>query len=137
MSLNFLVNGSGSPCVWLHGLLGSANNFAFLTKEIPGTHYLLDLRNHGKSFWDPDCSYEAMAGDVRRFLSDQGLERVTVIGHSMGGKTAIKLACEFPTLVDQLVLIDSAPVDNVKFRPKFAQEIKDGLVRAAGLHLEG
>lgn len=102
----------GQPIVILHGLLGSGRNWATLAKRLGETHrvFALDLRNHGSSPWADEMTYELMAGDVRQFIEVNGLGPVTLIGHSMGGKTAMRLALDKPSLIEKLVVVDIAPV---------------------------
>lgn len=70
----------------------------------------IDLRNHGLSPRDDQMDYQAMARDVLETLDDEGIDRVAVIGHSMGGKVAMALTALAPERIEQLVVIDMAPV---------------------------
>lgn len=103
--------GSGPPLVILHGLFGSGRNWTRVARQLGAAWqvYALDLRNHGESPWSDDVSYSAMAGDVLAFLDRQGIGQATVVGHSMGGKTAMALALEHPERVRDLVVVDIAP----------------------------
>jgi pimeloyl-ACP methyl ester carboxylesterase len=104
---------AGAPIVVLHGLLGSGRNWTTVAKRLAGRHRVitLDLRNHGGSPWSDEMSYPEMAADVRAYIENAALGPVTVIGHSMGGKTAMRLALDAPSLVERLVVVDIAPVD--------------------------
>ncbi|MEM9627919.1 MAG: alpha/beta fold hydrolase [Pseudomonadota bacterium] len=97
----------------LHGLLGSGRNWTSIAKRLAGQFKVitLDLRNHGSSPWADAMSYPVMAADVRAYIEQNALGPVTVIGHSMGGKTAMRLALDAPSLVERLVVVDIAPVD--------------------------
>jgi esterase len=104
--------GEGPPVVILHGLLGSSRNWTTIGKKL-GDHarvFALDLRNHGNSPWDDASTYDDMAEDVRAFIEERSLEPATLIGHSMGGKVAMRLALLYHDLVDHLVVVDIAPV---------------------------
>ena len=106
--------GDGEPSiVILHGLLGSGRNWTTIAKRLAETHrvFTLDLRNHGNSPWADQMNYEVMAGDVASFIESHGLGPAVLIGHSMGGKTAMRLALDRPSLVARLVVVDIAPVD--------------------------
>lgn len=106
------LGGSGSPIVILHGLLGSSRNWqsAGVALAASGHRVIgLDLRNHGISPWDDDCSYTAMAEDVCAFLQSEKLDSVHLVGHSMGGKVAMRLAFSYPKLVSRLTIVDIAP----------------------------
>jgi pimeloyl-ACP methyl ester carboxylesterase len=106
------LGGTGSPIVILHGLLGSSRNWqsAGVALAASGHRVIgLDLRNHGSSPWDDDCSYTAMAEDVRAYLLSEKLDSVHLVGHSMGGKVAMRLALSYPELVSRLTVVDIAP----------------------------
>jgi len=98
--------------VILHGLFGMGRNWATIAKALSETHRVLtlDLRNHGASPWDDAMDYPLMAGDVAKLIETQFAGPVAVIGHSMGGKAAMALACERPSLVERLCVVDIAPV---------------------------
>jgi len=99
------------PLVLLHGMLGSSRNWQTAGADL-AAHFdvhALDLRNHGRSEATPTMSYPEMMDDVIGWLDQQGLERVTMVGHSMGGKVAMLLACRHPGRVERLVVVDIAP----------------------------
>lgn len=99
------------PLVILHGLLGSARNWQTAARDLAADHHVsaLDLRNHGDSFHADAMDYDVMADDVRAWLDARGLARVPLIGHSMGGKVAMRLACGDAARVAALVVVDVAP----------------------------
>lgn len=101
----------GPPLVILHGLFGSSDNWHPISTKLGAKHkvFALDLRNHGHSPHSEEVNYEAMAADVREFLTDQGLERVSLIGHSLGGKVAMQFTLTWPEHTDKLVVADMAP----------------------------
>lgn len=113
--LNFEVFGqSNSKKIVLiaHGLFGSLKNWRSIGKHLAELGFraaVVDMRNHGLSFWDDSQTYEDMAGDLR-FLINQFGTAVDLIGHSMGGKAAMALALLYPHLVKKLVVVDIAPV---------------------------
>ena len=111
MKLNFKTFGEGKPLFILHGLFGSLDNWQTLGKQLAENHkvYLIDLRNHGKSPHSSDFSYQEMAQDVAELIKDEQLDKVSIIGHSMGGKTTMTFAVEFPHYVDKLIIVDIAP----------------------------
>jgi pimeloyl-ACP methyl ester carboxylesterase len=73
--------------------------------------HALDARNHGRSPHTPEMSYDAMVGDLLGWMDAQAIPRATLVGHSMGGKTAMRLACRHPERVERLVVVDIAPRD--------------------------
>ncbi|MSU51906.1 MAG: alpha/beta fold hydrolase [Opitutaceae bacterium] len=106
------LGGVGNPpIVLLHGMLGSSRNWQTVGAEFTGTHHVfaLDLRNHGRSPHADSMSYAEMMTDVLAWLDAQGIARTTLIGHSMGGKIAMLLACRHPERVVRLVVVDIAP----------------------------
>ncbi len=105
--------GEGPPVLVLHGLLGQGRNWAGVGRRLARNRrvLLVDLRNHGRSPWHPVMTYPAMAADLAALISDRGLARPAVVGHSMGGKAAMTLALQRPGLLDRLVVVDVAPVD--------------------------
>jgi esterase len=103
---------TGTPILILHGLLGSARNWTSIAKQLADTRqvFALDLRNHARSPWADTMSFEEMAGDVAAFVERHDLSRPAVIGHSLGGKVAMRLALTRAGLVARLVVVDVAPV---------------------------
>jgi pimeloyl-ACP methyl ester carboxylesterase len=110
--LAFQAVGDGPPVVVLHGLFGSGRNWAQLAAALAGRYrvYLPDARNHGASPWADAMDYSAMALDVLDLIQRERLDRPVVIGHSMGGKTAMALALEHPDAIGAVGVVDIAPV---------------------------
>ncbi len=111
MQLFFRSYGSGHPFIILHGLLGSSDNWHTLAKTFGGSFHVFtpDARNHGLSPHSDEFDYRVMAEDVREFMDRQRLASAFLLGHSMGGKTAMRVALTYPELVDRLVVVDIAP----------------------------
>jgi pimeloyl-ACP methyl ester carboxylesterase len=112
LELEYAVVGEGPPVLILHGLFGSARNWSSFAKSLAETRrvYALDLRNHGNSPWSSAMSYREMAEDVRDFMARHGLAGAAILGHSMGGKTAMVLALHHGEVVGALCVVDIAPV---------------------------
>lgn len=109
MKLELTTHGQSGPVILvLHGLLGSASNWGSFGRAFAGQARVLvpDLRNHGASPHDGDMSYEALAADLLELLDDLDLPAVHLLGHSMGGKAALCLACRWPARVHSLLLAD-------------------------------
>lgn len=120
------IEGSGKPLLIIHGFLGMSDNWKTLGTQFAADGYqvhMLDLRNHGRSFHSDEFSYESMVQDVFDYCQANGLESIDIIGHSMGGKTAMLLATSHPNLVDKLLVADIGP----KFYPPHHQDILAGL----------
>lgn len=102
----------GPPLIVLHGLFGSARNWAGHARTLGETHhvYALDMRNHGSSGRAMTMTYAEMAEDVAGFIADEGISDPVVMGHSMGGKVAMQLALTTPDSVKGLIVVDIAPV---------------------------
>ena len=115
--LHFLDQGDAGarPLIILHGLFGTLDNWQTLARrwaEDTGVRVVsVDLRNHGRSFHAPAHSYALMADDVLRLFDHLRLDpaRLTLMGHSMGGKVAMALALAYPTRLAQLIVLDIAP----------------------------
>lgn len=106
------IIGEGSPLLILHGFLGSGDNWKTLGRRFADAGYevhLIDQRNHGKSFHSDDFNYGLMARDVLDYMEGHNLESVNLLGHSMGGKTAMFIAVNAPEKVEKLIVADIAP----------------------------
>ena len=111
MQLHMIEAGQGPALILLHGLFGSARNWGGVQKAL-AQHYrviAMDLRNHGASPHAAGMDYAAQASDVAETMAVLGIGRAIVLGHSMGGKTAMMLALTRPDLVERLIVADIAP----------------------------
>ena len=106
------VGENGPDFVVLHGLFGSGKNWRSFAGSLEEDFqvWTLDARNHGDSPHADSMSYQQMAEDVVRFFDGNELENVILLGHSMGGKTAMQLALQFPDRIAALIVVDIAPV---------------------------
>jgi len=125
MQLNFYSCGEGFPLIVLHGLLGSSDNWQFLSKKFGEQYnvFALDLRNHGASPHDDVFDYSAMAEDLSEFMEARHISEAFLLGHSMGGKTAMQFATTWPHRVRKLIVADIAP----KAYPPYHKHILDAL----------
>lgn len=116
---------TGTPLVILHGVFGSADNWLTVAKMLGERYrvFTVDQRNHGRSPHSDEFDYETMAADLKEFIDAQGLENPVVIGHSMGGKTAMQFGMNYPAAWSKLVVVDIAP----KFYPIHHDRILAGL----------
>jgi pimeloyl-ACP methyl ester carboxylesterase len=120
------IIGEGTPFLILHGFLGMGDNWKTLGKQFADHGYqvhLIDQRNHGRSFHSDDFNYVLMADDLKAYCDHHGLEEVVLLGHSMGGKTAMTFATEFPDRVSKLIIADIGP----RYYPEHHQVILEGL----------
>ncbi len=108
-------NSYGDPSlpalIILHGLLGSSDNWHSLGKRFGERFHILalDARNHGRSPHSDVFDYPAMASDVMEFMNQQNIRTASVLGHSMGGKTAALMALLYPDVINKLIVVDIAP----------------------------
>lgn len=111
MELNYKEYGAGEPLIILHGLLGTLDNWHTLSRKFSEAYhvYALDQRNHGRSPHTEEMSYALMAGDLNEFMEQKRISTANVIGHSMGGKTAMQFALDHPDKVDKLIVADMGP----------------------------
>lgn len=116
---------SGPRVVFLHGLFGQGKNWTSIAKSliapIDGVDQaqvlLVDLPDHGRSSWSEEFSYGRMAETIADLLrTEGGGEPYAVIGHSMGGKVAMRLALDHPELVSRLCVVDISPVAHSSIR---------------------
>ncbi len=112
VELNHRITGDGPPLILLHGLFGSLENLGGIARRLEDEWQIhaLDQRNHGNSPHVDAMDYPAMADDVIAYMDAAGLEHAALLGHSMGGKTAMQVALRAPQRVDRLIVADIAPV---------------------------
>jgi pimeloyl-ACP methyl ester carboxylesterase len=123
--LNYYTFGSGKPVIWLHGLLGNSLNLTPLARGVEGTHYLLDARNHGQSFHAKGMSYKTQASDLLKLVDSLNLQKFSLVGHSMGGKTAMTFSCLHPHRIEKICIMDVAPVKYLKVLEKYYNSIRN------------
>jgi len=109
--LHSKILGSGKPFLILHGFLGMSDNWKTLGNKFAEDYqvHLIDQRNHGRSFHSNEFSYSLMVSDLKKYIDHYQLESCILLGHSMGGKTAMQFALNFPELIDKLIVADIAP----------------------------
>ena len=120
------IEGQGKPLLIIHGFLGMSDNwksFGSLYAAEGFQVHMIDLRNHGKSFHSVDFSYDIMAQDILEYCQEHNLKKVSIIGHSMGGKVAMLFATSYQERVDKLIVADIGP----KYYAPHHQEILAGL----------
>lgn len=125
MQLNFKTVGEGQPLIILHGLFGSLDNWMTLSKRLGEDFkvYVIDARNHGFSPHSDEFNYEIMAEDLNEFITEHQLDKPIILGHSMGGKTAMQFAMNYPEMLSKLIVADIAP----KSYPVHHETILEGM----------
>jgi esterase len=118
-------NDNSSRCLFLHGLMGSLNNWRTTISKLEKTHQCLvfDQRGHGRSF-KPDGGYSVndYADDIKQILDELGWKKLCLIGHSMGGRNALRFAHLYPKYVEKLVIEDIGP-EPVLGNERYYQEL--------------
>lgn len=112
MELNYKKLGEGQALIILHGLFGSLDNWMTLAKKWSEKYevWLVDQRNHGQSPHSDELTYKVMANDLKEFIESHNIHNPIVLGHSMGGKTAMEFAVNNPGSLSKLIVVDIAPV---------------------------
>ena len=114
MLLNSKIIGSGNHVlIVLHGFLGMLDNWKSFAKRMNQNKYqihLVDQRNHGKSFHSNLFNYEILAVDLKNYIDHYNIKKFSLIGHSMGGKTAMMFSSMYPQLIKKLIIVDILPV---------------------------
>ena len=109
--LHSRIVGEGKPFLILHGYFGMGDNWKSLGNQFGENFevHMIDQRNHGRSFHADEFDYELMVEDLYNYIQHHELEQIILLGHSMGGKTAMLFAVEYPELVDRLLIADISP----------------------------
>lgn len=126
MLLHSTIQGEGKPLLIIHGYLGMSDNWKTLAGQYVAAGFqthALDMRNHGKSFHSDEFTYDVMVQDLVEYINYHNLQKVDIIGHSMGGKAAMFFAVKHPELINKLVVADISP----KYYKPHHHEIMDGL----------
>lgn len=99
--------------VLIHGLFGSLDNLAVIRRGFENSHNVvsIDLPDHGSSYYSSEFSFVNYAQAIVDLLNDLEVKQCQLLGHSLGGKVAMKIALTHPKLVEKLVIADIAPVE--------------------------
>jgi pimeloyl-ACP methyl ester carboxylesterase len=111
VNTRYWMEGEGSPVILIHGISNSIEDWLLNFKSISGQHrvFALDLIGHGRTDKPLSASYEIT--DLARFLKDfmdaLDIKSAHLVGHSLGGAISLKVALDYPSYCNKLVLVDS------------------------------
>ena len=111
MKLYYRKMGQGPAMIILHGMYGMSDNWLTVARKL-SAHFevwLPDCRNHGRSPHDPRHDFESMEQDLLEFMDEHRISTAILAGHSMGGKTVMHFAGDFPRRISALIVIDISP----------------------------
>ncbi len=102
---------TGTPLLVFHGLFGMLDNWGSFGKKVgeEAPCHILDLRNHGKSFHSEEMTHQVLAEDILNYMNVHGIDKVNLLGHSLGGKAVMTFAISFPEKVEKLIVADISP----------------------------
>jgi pimeloyl-ACP methyl ester carboxylesterase len=132
MKLFYREEGHGFPVIIIHGLYGSSDNWMTVAKKlaIEFKVYSIDLRNHGHSPNSETHDFESMKNDLAEFFDTHHIDKAIVMGHSMGGKTAMCFAADYPERVEKLIVVDIAPKDYFLLNDESQYHLHNNILRA-------
>lgn len=108
--MNFKIEGNGRPLVFIHGLSDSLLYWEFLASHLKRDYQIIrmDLRGHGESYLGNDeVNIDLYVSDLKNLLDDLNLDKVDLIGFSLGGAVALDFSLKYPENVSSLVLMSS------------------------------
>ena len=125
MLLHYKELGEGTPFVILHGLFGNSDNWQTHAKKIASYYrvILVDQRNHGHSDWHDDFTYEHLADDLECLIKHLNIDKFILMGHSMGGKTAMYYSQKYKERLTKMIIVDIG----IKQYPMHHNEIINGI----------
>ncbi len=132
MKLFYRVEGTGTPTVIIHGLYGSSDNWLTVAKKLSSKFqvFSIDQRNHGRSPNSEEHTFEAMKNDLAGFFDQHKIGKAIVMGHSMGGKTAMSFAADYPEYIEKLIVVDIAPKDYFLLNDESQYCLHNNILRA-------
>jgi pimeloyl-ACP methyl ester carboxylesterase len=118
MDLFYRKYGKGRPLIILHGVLGISDNWVTFGRRMAAKGFeviIPDQRNHGQSPHHHTFNYYALVDDLSELIEGNNIESPVIIGHSMGGKVAMRYTLENPEMVKALIVVDTSLRTYVRF----------------------
>ena len=114
-NVHYQIHSDSPDKPWLmlvHGLFGSLDNLSALRRQFTESFQVLsiDLPDHGKSAFTQTFSFVHYAKLISELVDNLGIGRLSIVGHSLGGKVAMQLALNQHELISHLIVLDIAPV---------------------------
>ncbi|WP_113738056.1 alpha/beta fold hydrolase [Blattabacterium clevelandi] len=111
MILHSKILGNGFPILVFHGLFGNGENWISFAKKISKKYqvHLLDIRNHGKSFFSKKMDYDLISKDILEYIRHYNLFQTILIGHSIGGRAVMKFSLNYPLIPKKIIIVDISP----------------------------
>ncbi len=130
MKLFYREYGEGKPIIIAHGLFGMSDNWIPIAKKLAEKYkvYVPDMRNHGNSPHSDIHTYQAMSRDLFEFIEDKNIEKAIFAGHSMGGKTVLQFAENFPERVKKMIITDISPAKYIPDKEFFKRALNHKLL---------
>ncbi|WP_238784403.1 alpha/beta fold hydrolase [Blattabacterium cuenoti] len=109
--LHSKVLGNGPSMIVLHGLFGSGDNWISFAEKFGKDYqiHLLDIRNHGKSFFSEKMNYDLISKDILNYIHYHKLDHPILLGHSMGGKAVMSFSIKYPKIPGKIIVVDISP----------------------------
>lgn len=138
MKLSYKKMGTGQPLIIVHGLYGASDNWLTIAKELANNFevYIIDQRNHGNSPHANSHTYQDLKEDLREFMDEHNIDKAILLGHSMGGKTVMFFATDYPERISNLLVVDIAPKNYNKVPDYAPQTIDHSCIVKAMLNLD-
>ena len=119
--LHSKIVGEGKPLLILHGFFGMGDNWKSLANKFAEENFevhLVDQRNHGRSFHSEEFNYDPLVEDLYKYIQHHNLDKIDLLGHSMGGKTVMLFATKYPEVIDKLMVALQKTGRGSSFAPK-------------------
>ncbi|MFT3737394.1 MAG: alpha/beta fold hydrolase [Breznakibacter sp.] len=125
--LHYTISGKGTTILFLHGYCDNSLVWAPVIEQLHGFRTIaVDLPGHGQSrAVDINCSFAEISEAVFHIVQNHNIDKLTLVGHSMGGYVAVAFAKLYPHLVERIFLVHSHPLaDSMERKSQRQKEIR-------------